>query len=71
MIEPKSYENPRLKELIKILIDWINDELAPDRIIVKNIEEDMYDGMVLHKLIGLYFISIFFKITMKLHKNCL
>lgn len=32
------------------MIDWINDELAEQRIIVKNIEEDLYDGQVLHKL---------------------
>ncbi|KAK7074927.1 hypothetical protein SK128_027584 [Halocaridina rubra] len=51
MIEPKSYEDPKLKKLIEILIDWINDELASERIIVKHIEEDLYDGMVFHKLI--------------------
>jgi|ERR1712179_32737 len=51
MIEPRSYEDPKLKELIVILIEWINDVLAPDRIIVKNIEDDLFDGMVLHKLI--------------------
>merc|ERR1711934_588350 len=51
MIEPKSYENPRLQELIKVLIEWINDELHEDRIIVQDIEEDMYDGQVLQKLI--------------------
>merc|ERR1712141_819664 len=51
MIEPKSYENPKLQELIKVLIEWINDELHEDRIIVQDIEEDMYDGQVLQKLI--------------------
>ncbi|KAK3871961.1 hypothetical protein Pcinc_022929 [Petrolisthes cinctipes] len=51
MIEPRSYEDPKLKDLIAILIEWINDVLAPDRIIVKHIEEDLYDGMVFHKLI--------------------
>lgn len=50
MIEPKSYENPRLTELIKVLIEWINDELHEDRIIVQDIEEDLYDGQVLQKL---------------------
>lgn len=50
MIEPKSYENPRLQELIKVLIEWINDELHEDRIIVQDIEEDLYDGQVLQKL---------------------
>lgn len=39
-----------MKELLQILIDWINDELADQRIIVKNIEDDLYDGQVLHKL---------------------
>lgn len=31
-------------------MEWINDELADQRIIVKNVEEDLYDGQVLHKL---------------------
>merc|ERR1719319_2083176 len=51
MIEPKSYENPKLKELIKIIMEWINDELVNDRIIIQDIEEDLYDGQVLQKLI--------------------
>ena len=46
MIEPKSYENPKLKDLIKIIIEWINDELVDDRIIIQDIEEDLYDGQV-------------------------
>lgn len=37
-------------KLQAILIDWINDELAEQRIIVQQLEEDMYDGQVLHKL---------------------
>lgn len=36
--------------MLAVLIEWINDELADQRIIVKNIEEDLYDGQVLHKL---------------------
>ncbi|XP_076759233.1 beta-parvin-like isoform X2 [Xylocopa sonorina] len=51
MIEPKSLEDPKLKELILVLIDWINDELADQRIIVKDIVEDLYDGQVLQKLL--------------------
>ena len=35
MIEPKSFENPKLKELIRVLMDWINDELHMERIIVQ------------------------------------
>ncbi|XP_065345813.1 beta-parvin [Cloeon dipterum] len=51
MITPQSLEDRRLRELIEVLIEWVNDELASQRIIVKNLEEDLYDGQVLHKLI--------------------
>jgi len=51
MIEPRSYDNPKLKNLISILIEWVNDELHMDRIIVQDIEEDLYDGQVLQKLL--------------------
>ncbi|KAL7638377.1 UNVERIFIED_CONTAM: hypothetical protein RMT77_010947 [Armadillidium vulgare] len=51
MIQPHSLDDPKLKNLVQVLIDWVNDELAYHRIIVKQIDEDLYDGMVLHKLI--------------------
>jgi len=51
MIEPKSYDNPKLKNLISILIEWVNDELHSERIIVQDIEEDLYDGQILQKLL--------------------
>ncbi|XP_049983772.1 beta-parvin [Alexandromys fortis] len=52
MIDPTSREDPKFKELIKVLLDWINDVLAEERIIVKQLEEDLYDGQVLQKLLG-------------------
>lgn len=36
----------------QLLIDWINNELVEERIIVKDLEEDLYDGQVLQKLFG-------------------
>ena len=45
-------EKKKLEPLIKILIDWINSELAEKRIIVKDIQEDCYDGQILRLLIG-------------------
>lgn len=36
----------------QVLIDWVNDVLVEDRIIVKQLEEDLYDGQVLQKLLG-------------------
>lgn len=51
MIEPKALDDPKLQELIQVLIEWINDELAAQRIIVQDIVEDLYDGQVLQKLL--------------------
>lgn len=35
-----------------MLTDWINDVLVEERIIVKQLDEDLYDGQVLQKLLG-------------------
>ncbi|XP_015449052.1 beta-parvin isoform X1 [Pteropus alecto] len=51
MIDPTSKDDPRFKELVKVLTDWINDVLVEERIIVKQLEEDLYDGQVLQKLL--------------------
>ena len=37
---------------MQILLEWINDELADHRIIVKDIEEDLFDGQILQNLLG-------------------
>lgn len=37
---------------MQVLIDWINDVLVGERIIVKDLAEDLYDGQVLQKLFG-------------------
>lgn len=50
MIQPQSLNKPDVQQLMVVLMDWINDELADQRIIVKNLEEDLYDGQVLQKL---------------------
>lgn len=51
MIEPGMINNHDYQELLKILINWINDELSDHRIIVKDLTEDLYDGQILGKLI--------------------
>ncbi|XP_017330591.1 parvin, alpha a [Ictalurus punctatus] len=50
MVDPNSRNNSKLQELMKVLIDWINDVLVGERIIVKDLAEDLYDGQVLQKL---------------------
>lgn len=39
------------QQLISSLINWINDELSQQRIIVKDLQDDLYDGQILGKLI--------------------
>ncbi|XP_063053207.1 beta-parvin isoform X1 [Engraulis encrasicolus] len=50
ILDPTSRDDPKFKDLQKALVDWINNELVEERIIVKDLEEDMYDGQVLQKL---------------------
>ncbi|XP_017016046.1 beta-parvin [Drosophila takahashii] len=50
VIDPQSINDPEVIKLQRILVDWINDVLAEQRIIVQQLDEDMYDGQVLHKL---------------------
>ncbi|XP_049579605.1 beta-parvin isoform X4 [Syngnathus scovelli] len=54
MLDPTSRDDPKFKDLLKVLIDWINSELEEDRIIVKDLEEDCYDGQVLQKLFAIH-----------------
>ncbi|XP_074605648.1 beta-parvin-like isoform X2 [Brevipalpus obovatus] len=51
MLEPSANENSGYKELTQILCNWIGDELSEERIIVKNLQEDLYDGQILGKLV--------------------
>jgi hypothetical protein len=51
-------EDPKLKLLIAVLVEWINDELAEHRIIVQNVDEDLYDGQVLQKLLGKIYLLL-------------
>ncbi|XP_072650142.1 alpha-parvin isoform X3 [Canis lupus baileyi] len=58
MVDPNSRSDPKLQELMKVLIDWINDVLVGERIIVKDLAEDLYDGQVLQKLFAVHAKSL-------------
>lgn len=47
----ESKDDPKVQEIIHLLLYWINEELASERIVVKNIQEDIYDGQIIQKLI--------------------
>ena len=40
--------------IFKVLANWITTTLEHQRIIVKNLQEDLFDGQVLQKLIEHY-----------------
>uniref|UniRef100_A0A8C5J3K7 Parvin gamma n=1 Tax=Junco hyemalis TaxID=40217 RepID=A0A8C5J3K7_JUNHY len=52
LIKPTSSNNPKLEELKLFLTEWINRTLKEEHIVVKSLEEDLYDGLVLHHLLG-------------------
>ncbi|KRZ09681.1 Beta-parvin [Trichinella zimbabwensis] len=51
IITEQSRMDAKVNEVVKLLIDWINDILASERIVVKDIVEDLYDGLVIQKLL--------------------
>ncbi|XP_028934367.1 gamma-parvin [Ornithorhynchus anatinus] len=50
-LQPNSQKDPKLEELQKVLVDWINTALRPEHIVVRSLEEDLFDGLVLHHLL--------------------
>lgn len=51
VVTEEGKSDAKVKEVVKLLIDWINDVLAKERIVVKDIQEDLYDGLVIQKLL--------------------
>lgn len=51
MVENSSLKDPKVIELQKVLTDWINNSLVDQRIIVQDLQEDLFDGQVLQKLL--------------------
>ena len=49
---PPGAAEPAVRLPPQVLIDWVSDVLVEERIIVKQLEEDLYDGQVLQKLLG-------------------
>ncbi|XP_008274348.1 gamma-parvin isoform X2 [Stegastes partitus] len=52
LIQPASLKDPKLEKLKEELVDWINKALKPEHIVVQSLEEDLYDGLVLHHLLS-------------------
>uniref|UniRef100_A0A915Q2E4 Calponin-homology (CH) domain-containing protein n=1 Tax=Setaria digitata TaxID=48799 RepID=A0A915Q2E4_9BILA len=50
LLTVESRDDERVQEVIQLLIHWLNYELAPQRIVVKHIQEDLYDGQIIQKL---------------------
>ncbi|XP_056273612.1 gamma-parvin [Pseudoliparis swirei] len=52
LIQPTSLKDPKLVKLKEALVYWINSTLKPEHIVVQSLEEDLYDGLVLHHLLS-------------------
>ncbi|KAJ8245703.1 hypothetical protein GJAV_G00273580 [Gymnothorax javanicus] len=52
LIQPTSLKDPKLEELKEVLVTWINATLKPEHIVVQSLEEDLFDGLVLHHLLA-------------------
>jgi len=47
----ESRDDPKVREIVQFLLYWINEELASERIVVRNLQEDIYDGQIIQKLL--------------------
>ncbi|XP_041794112.1 gamma-parvin [Chelmon rostratus] len=52
LIQPTSLKEPQFEKLKEALVYWINSTLKPEHIVVQSLEEDLYDGLVLHHLLS-------------------
>ncbi|XP_029009612.1 gamma-parvin [Betta splendens] len=52
IIQPTSLNDPKLETLKQALTDWINGVLKQEHIVVQSLQEDLYDGLVLHHLLS-------------------
>ncbi|XP_044535533.1 gamma-parvin isoform X2 [Gracilinanus agilis] len=53
-LQPDSRKNPKFQELQKVLMEWINGTLFREHIVVQNLEEDLFDGLILHHLLRIF-----------------
>ncbi|XP_063301124.1 gamma-parvin [Pelobates fuscus] len=51
VLQPSAISDPNFQNLLKFLMDWINEELKHEHIVVKSLEDDLYDGLILHHLL--------------------
>lgn len=51
VLTQESRNDPKINEIVHELLYWVNNEVADERIVVKSIQEDFYDGQVVQKLI--------------------
>ncbi|CDQ76248.1 gamma-parvin [Oncorhynchus mykiss] len=52
IIQPTSLKDPKLEKLKSVLVNWINSTLKEEHIVVQSLEEDIFDGLILHHLLG-------------------
>ncbi|XP_047451568.1 gamma-parvin [Mugil cephalus] len=52
IIQPTSLKDPKLEQLKEALVDWINKTLKPEHIVVQSLEEDLFDGLILHHMLS-------------------
>lgn len=51
IVDESSRNSEPFQSLVRLLVNWINDELNEQRIIVNHLEQDLYDGQVLGRLV--------------------
>lgn len=51
IVDEGSRNSQPFQDLVRLLVNWVNDELNEKRIIIKHLEMDLYDGQILGHLV--------------------
>ena len=64
LLDEESKKSAKVQHLVHILKEWINVRLSKENIVVRDLQEDMYDGQIIHKIMR-SFLSVKLYVKLK------
>ena len=56
LLDEESKKSAKVQHLVHILKEWINVRLSKENIVVRDLQEDLYDGQIIHKIMRSSFL---------------
>lgn len=52
LVDKESAKAPRVQQLLALIKDWLNFKLSKEKIVIRDIVDDCYDGQIFHLLMS-------------------